>query len=55
MSSHDISIKSATDVEVMRVAGKLLADVFHMLDDYIKPGISTMQINDRVGLYRQRA
>lgn len=48
MSSHDISIKSATDVEVMRVAGKLLADVFHMLDDYIKPGISTMQINDRV-------
>jgi len=48
MSSHDINIKSATDVEVMRVAGKLLADVFHMLDDYIKPGISTMQINDRV-------
>lgn len=51
MSSHDINIKSAADVEVMRVAGQLLADVFDMLDDYIKPGISTMQINDRVEDY----
>lgn len=48
MSSHNINIKSAADIDVMRVAGKLLAQVFSMLDDYIKPGISTLEINDKV-------
>ncbi|OUS39637.1 type I methionyl aminopeptidase ['Osedax' symbiont bacterium Rs2_46_30_T18] len=32
----------------MRHSGKLLAQVFAMLDDYIQVGISTMAINDKV-------
>jgi len=35
----------------MRESGKLLAQVFSDLDDFIVPGISTMQINDRVEDY----
>ena len=33
---------------LMRQSGKLLAEVFAMLDGYVKPGLSTMEINDRV-------
>lgn len=33
---------------LMRTSGQLLAQVFHMLDSYIQPGISTMEINDKV-------
>ncbi|WP_370452150.1 type I methionyl aminopeptidase [Microbulbifer sp. GL-2] len=32
----------------MRVSGELLSRVFAMLDGVVKPGISTMEINDRV-------
>ncbi|KXF82946.1 type I methionyl aminopeptidase [Enterovibrio coralii] len=46
--NNTVNIKSASDIELMRNAGKLLAQVFHMLDDYVKPGISTMDINNRV-------
>ena len=35
----------------MRNAGHLLSRVFCMLDDFIAPGVSTMQINDRVERY----
>ena len=48
MTSNTVGIKSSADIDVMRVAGKLLAEVFHMLDEYVKPGISTMEINDKV-------
>ncbi|MGY5450436.1 type I methionyl aminopeptidase [Agarivorans sp. MS3-6] len=43
-----VKIKSATDIELMRHSGTLLAQVFGMLDTYVKPGISTMDINNRV-------
>lgn len=32
----------------MRESGWLLAKVFQMLDDYVKPNVTTMEINDRV-------
>jgi methionyl aminopeptidase len=32
----------------MRASGKLQADVFHMLDDVVKEGVSTLEINDKV-------
>lgn len=32
----------------MRESGKLLASVFEMLDTYVRPGLSTMEINDTV-------
>lgn len=44
----NIKIKTAEELALMRVSGKLLASVFAMLDEYVQPGISTMDINDKV-------
>ncbi|MBE0368104.1 type I methionyl aminopeptidase [Pseudoalteromonas aurantia] len=44
----DVSIKNASQIAFMRQSGKLLAQVFMMLDEYVKPGLTTMQVNDRV-------
>ena len=44
----DIHKKSADELALMRNSGQLLASVFAMLDDFIEPGMSTMDINDRV-------
>lgn len=41
-----VSIKSAREIELMRESCKLLGDVFHQMEMAIKPGISTMEIND---------
>ncbi|QUM87195.1 type I methionyl aminopeptidase [Moritella sp. 28] len=46
--NNSVNIKTTTEIELMRNSGKLLAQVFHMLDSYIKPGISTMDINNKV-------
>lgn len=43
-----ITIKSAKEIELMREAGKILAIVHDELEKFIKPGISTMDI-DRKG------
>ncbi|MFT2096938.1 type I methionyl aminopeptidase [Marinomonas sp. 2405UD66-6] len=43
-----VQIKNAEEIELMRTSGKLLAQVFHMLDDFVKEGVSTLDINDKV-------
>lgn len=43
-----VSIKSPREIELMREAGKILAEVHEELAGIIKPGISTYEI-DRVG------
>jgi len=40
-----IQIKSAEEIEKMRVAGRLAADVLDMIEPYIKPGVSTEELN----------
>lgn len=45
---NDIIIKTAAEIELMRTSGKLLAQVFAMLDDFVKVGVTTMEINDKV-------
>ncbi|HEY2927449.1 type I methionyl aminopeptidase [Piscinibacter sp.] len=40
-----ITIKSATDVQGMRVAGKLASEVLDMLTAHVKPGITTEQLD----------
>jgi methionyl aminopeptidase len=44
-------LKSNEELELMRESGRLLASVFAFLDDHIKVGISTLQINDLVENY----
>jgi methionyl aminopeptidase len=43
-----VQIKTADEIELMRASGKLLADVFHMLNDVVKEGVSTLEINNKV-------
>jgi methionyl aminopeptidase len=43
-----VNIKTAKEIELMRTAGTLLAEVFHMLDSFVKEGISTLEINNQV-------
>ena len=43
-----IPIKTADELARQRHAGALLASVFEMLDTFIVPGVSTLDINDRV-------
>ena len=40
-----ISIKSSEDINKMRVAGKLAAEVLEMIAPYVKPGISTGELD----------
>ncbi|CAG36969.1 type I methionyl aminopeptidase [Desulfotalea psychrophila] len=44
----EVYIKSPAEIELMRQAGQLLAKVFEMLDGFVKPGVTTMEINNRV-------
>lgn len=48
---EQIHIKNDQEIEWMRESGQLLAQVFSMLDEYIQPGITTMEINDQVEHY----
>ncbi|WP_144966815.1 type I methionyl aminopeptidase [Pseudomonas sp. DE0010] len=41
-----VIIKSPAELDLMRRAGQLLARVFAELDSFIRPGVTTLQIND---------
>lgn len=41
-----IAIKSPEQIEKMRVAGRLTAQVLEAVSDFIKPGVTTMQIDE---------
>ena len=43
-----IIIKSKREIELMREPCKVTAELLHDLADYIRPGISTMDVNDFV-------
>jgi len=42
-----ITLKSPADIEKMRVAGRLTADVLDMIGAYVKPGVSTEELDRR--------
>ena len=48
---NNITIKTPEDIELMRESGRLLAQTFKALDDFIQPGQTTMEINDFVEDY----
>lgn len=43
--SELISIKSDREIEIMRDAGKILAETHEKIAEYIKPGVSTLEID----------
>ncbi len=40
-----IILKTAQEIEKMRTAGRLAAEVLELLDDYVKPGVTTNELN----------
>ncbi len=46
LPSHmKITLKTADDIKGMRIAGQLAADVLNMIGEYVKPGITTDDLN----------
>lgn len=41
-----IKIKTPDEIEKMRVAGQLAAEVLHLIEPHVQPGISTGELND---------
>ena len=42
----NISIKNKNDIEKLRSAGQLAANVLNMITEHVKPGISTGELDD---------
>ena len=40
-----VTIKTAEEQDKMRIAGRLAADVLDMISDYVKPGVSTAELD----------
>ena len=41
----NINIKTKEEQDKMRVAGRLAADVLDMIENFVKPGVSTNELN----------
>lgn len=46
-----MSIKTETEIELMRKAGKIVGDTHNFLKSFIKPGVTTMELNDMAHNY----
>ena len=44
----DISLKSPSEIEKMRLAGDLTAKVLEMIGPYVVPGVTTAELDDRM-------
>lgn len=42
-----VTIKTAEDIEKMRIAGRLAAEVLEMIGDYVVPGVTTEELDRR--------
>ena len=42
-----VSIKTPEEIEKMRVAGRLAADLLHMIRPYVRAGVTTEELNQR--------
>ena len=42
-----VTIKTPDDIEKMRIAGRLAAEVLEMIGEHIKPGVTTEEL-DRI-------
>lgn len=46
-----ITIKTERELELMRIAGQIVGDTHHYLEKYLKPGITTMELNNLAEQY----
>lgn len=45
-SAMSVSIKTPDEIQKMRNAGRLAAEVLEMIEEYVKPGVTTNELND---------
>lgn len=45
MATKRVSIKSEKEIDLMRKAGKIVADVLKLLEKYIRPGVSAYELD----------
>ena len=45
-----ITIHSKEDFKKMRIAGKLAAETLDFITDYVKPGVTTNELNDSLSV-----
>lgn len=50
-----ITIKKAPEIEKMRRAGKLTGDTLRYIEPYVKPGISTLELNSLIDSFIRNA
>ena len=43
---HDVPIKTQSEIEKMRVAGRMAAEVLDLITDHVKPGITTGELDE---------
>ncbi|MCF8999998.1 type I methionyl aminopeptidase [Acinetobacter nectaris] len=46
MYNSKVSIKTVEEIDKLRVAGRLAADVLYMIEKHVKPGVSTEYLDD---------
>ena len=50
-----IIIKNANDIEKMRIAGKIVGDTLRLLEDSLRPGISTYELDKIAETYIRKS
>jgi methionyl aminopeptidase len=48
-----IVILSEAEIEKMRQAGRLAAELLHLLGEMVEPGVSTLALNDKAEKWTQ--
>lgn len=51
MKAAKISIKTAQDIEKLRISGRLAAEVLAMIGEFVKPGVTTEYLDDICNAY----
>ena len=41
-----VTIKSKKEIELMREAGKVVAEVYEELEKHMKPGVTTLELDE---------
>ena len=49
-----IKIRNQNDIEKMRVAGRLAAEVLEMIEPYVVSGVTTQELDDRMLNYIEK-
>jgi len=46
-----IVLKTDAEIEELRVAGRLAAELLDMIEEHVKPGVTTLELNDLIHAY----